>query len=430
MAPVTEAPFVRVFIAGGCYTGLSTALNLLDLGQGLSPRMAHEPYVHHPDLPKVNFQITIADERDGFCKTQPSYFTLIKLILCSLVHVIGSPLALADTNYAKKAWVKYSDIPALRTSHITVVQGTVASVDPAARTATVVDNASKLATVHEYDYFVCATGLRRVWPVVPQSLSRKQYLLEAEEHIYAVSNARHGVVIVGGGAVGIEMAAELKLVQPDAKVTLVHSRPKLLSSEDLSDECKDKALELLIETGVEVLMEHRLAASRKVATTDGSSYLEVEFTNGTKINASEVIMAVSRSEPTTSYLPSYTLNEEGYVKIQPSLRFPAETPNSDFHFCGGDAALWSGIKRCGGAMHAGHYTAYNIHQIVKQQLLKEEPVLKELVHYPSMIGLAVGKKAVASGPDGTISGEDVMKSYFRDDLGFDSKCRAVPLPYC
>lgn len=62
-----ETPVVRVFIAGGSYTGLSTALNLLDLGQGLSPRMAHNPYEHHPELSKVDFRITIADERDGFC---------------------------------------------------------------------------------------------------------------------------------------------------------------------------------------------------------------------------------------------------------------------------------------------------------------------------------------------------------------------------
>lgn len=63
-----SAPVVRVFIAGGSYAGLSAAVNLLDLGHGLSPRMAHERYQHHPSVPKVNFQITIADERDGYCK--------------------------------------------------------------------------------------------------------------------------------------------------------------------------------------------------------------------------------------------------------------------------------------------------------------------------------------------------------------------------
>jgi hypothetical protein len=51
----------------------------------------------------------------------------------------------------------------------------------------------------QYDYFVAASGLRRVWPVVPQSLRRKQYLFEASDHIRAATTARHGVVVVGGG---------------------------------------------------------------------------------------------------------------------------------------------------------------------------------------------------------------------------------------
>lgn len=65
--PGADAPTVRVFIAGGSYCGLSAAVNLLDLGQGLSPRMAQHPYNHHADLPRVNWDMTIADERDGFC---------------------------------------------------------------------------------------------------------------------------------------------------------------------------------------------------------------------------------------------------------------------------------------------------------------------------------------------------------------------------
>lgn len=62
-------PVVRVFVAGGSYAGLSAVVNLLDLGDGLSPRMADEPYTHHPSVPRVNFQITIADERDGYCES-------------------------------------------------------------------------------------------------------------------------------------------------------------------------------------------------------------------------------------------------------------------------------------------------------------------------------------------------------------------------
>lgn len=60
-------PSVSVFIAGGSYAGLSVALNLLDLANGDSTRMSQEPYLHHPNVPRLDVQITIADERDGYC---------------------------------------------------------------------------------------------------------------------------------------------------------------------------------------------------------------------------------------------------------------------------------------------------------------------------------------------------------------------------
>lgn len=104
-----------------------------------------------------------------------------------------------------------------------------------------------------------------------------------------------------------------------------------------------------------------------------------------------------------------------------SLRLPSAIPNYEHHYCGGDAIRWMGVKRCGGAMHHGHYIACNIHQTVLAQTIPGfQPDLRQLTPVEPMIGLAVGKQAVASGPDGTIFGEEVAQSYFRDDLGFDS----------
>ncbi|KAF6839143.1 hypothetical protein CMUS01_04390 [Colletotrichum musicola] len=402
--PGAIPPF-KVFVAGTSYAGLSTTLNLLDLSRGEQPRLAHAPYEHHPDFTNVPLEITIADERDGF------------------FHLIGSPLAFADANYAAKSWVKFQDIPSLQRPNVRFVQGSVTKVDPATKTATVLDHVTKEPQEHTYDFFIGASGLRRQFPAAPQSLTRKQFLLEAENHIHNVRNAPDGVVVVGGGAVGIEMAAELKLVEPNTKVTLVHSRDKLLSSEGLSDECKDKALELTLEAGVEVLLGHRLKETRKLdePAVNGRARYEVEFTNGHKIVASEVVMAISRSVPSTEYLPAAARDEEGYVKIHPSLVFSGDIPNASDHIAVGDIGLWSGIKRCGTAMHQGHMAAINAHQLMLAKLTGQahKPKFVELTHVDPMIGLAVGKKAVASSPTtGTQWGEDVMWSYFRDDLGF------------
>jgi NADH dehydrogenase FAD-containing subunit len=176
---------VRVLVAGGSYGGLSAALNLQDLCRGLPPRCGPKPTEgEQVDRPQFEVDITVVDERDGF------------------YHLIGSPLALASEAYAEKCWVKYDDIPALQrpNSNIRVLHGTVQSVDPQRKVATYTAyGAATPPSELQYDYFVAASGLRRVWPVVPQSLRRKQYLFEAGDHIRAATAARHGVVIVGGG---------------------------------------------------------------------------------------------------------------------------------------------------------------------------------------------------------------------------------------
>lgn len=112
------------------------------------------------------------------------------------------------------------------------------------------------------------------------------------------------------------MAAELKLVQPHLRVTLVHSRDKLLSSEQLPDEVKDRSLELLREAGVEVLMSHRLDRTEETKDDGGNKCFRVHFTNGRTMLADQVAMAVSKSVPSTAFLPGTALDEEGYVRIQ------------------------------------------------------------------------------------------------------------------
>jgi NADPH-dependent 2,4-dienoyl-CoA reductase/sulfur reductase-like enzyme len=114
-------------------------------------------------------------------------------------HLIGSPLAFASEPFSKKAWVKYDDIPALRAKNITHLQGSATHVDCEKKVATIVDGVSKREIRESYDYLVVATGLRRVFPTVPQSLTRKAYLFETEGHIEKVKNAKEGVVVIGGG---------------------------------------------------------------------------------------------------------------------------------------------------------------------------------------------------------------------------------------
>lgn len=122
-------------------------------------------------------------------------------------------------------------------------------------------------------------------------------------------------MVVGGGAVGVEMAAELKVTMPELMVVLAHSRSRLLSSEPLPDEVSKKTLEVLRAQGVDVRLDHRLMDTREFEGKNGHRVYELTFSDGSAMRASQVLNAISKQIPTTDYLPKHALNEQGLVKI-------------------------------------------------------------------------------------------------------------------
>jgi NADH dehydrogenase FAD-containing subunit len=106
---------------------------------------------------------------------------------------------LAESGYASKSWVKFEEVKALQHPAINVVHGSVASVDSDTMTATITPNGSLSSYQEPYDFLIAASGLRRVWPTVPQSLNRTDFLAEAQSHIDSVTEAKEGVVVIGGG---------------------------------------------------------------------------------------------------------------------------------------------------------------------------------------------------------------------------------------
>lgn len=75
--PSNEAltPFLRTFrvlIIGGSYGGLTAALTLADLSRGKTARFSYNPDSKAPQA-RLPIQITVVDERDGYCMYQVIY---------------------------------------------------------------------------------------------------------------------------------------------------------------------------------------------------------------------------------------------------------------------------------------------------------------------------------------------------------------------
>ncbi|KAJ5779918.1 FAD-dependent pyridine nucleotide-disulfide oxidoreductase [Penicillium paradoxum] len=389
----------RVLVIGGSYGGLAAALALIDLSQARLPRFNCNSNAKAP-AHRMSIQITVVDKRDG-------YF-----------HLIGSPKALACEEFASEAWTRFQDIPGLKYPNLKFIQGSVSSVDFNAKVAHVVDSNTNSNCAESYDYLIAGSGLRRNFPTVPQSLRRSEFLKEAKKHMSDVKHARGGIVVIGGGAVGVEMAAELKILNPEQKVTLIHSRNRLLSSEPLPDDFARRVESILRETGVDIILGQRVIETTAVDTKNESRIWNLTLSDGRLLKTGHVLNAVSQSIPTSTYLPKEALNDDGYIKVHRSLQFSGAVPNAEHHWAVGDLTAWEGIKRCGGAMHMGHYAAVNIHRHMMAECTGEKPDYHTLQPFPSVMGLAIGEKAVSYTPDeGTREGEDLMKSLFGKDMG-------------
>lgn len=104
------------------------------------------------------------------------------------------------------------------------------------------------------------------------------------------------------------------------------------------------------------------------------------------------------------------------------MQFANPVHNAENHFAVGDIAQWAGIKRCGGAIHMGHYAGTNIHQLMLAEATKAKPEFMNLINYPPVMGLALGHTAVSYTPDeGTKHGKELLGTLFGEDMGYSSK---------
>lgn len=96
-----------------------------------------------------------------------------------------------------------------------------------------------------YDYLVVATGTKLRAPGTMRDDEKPLSVKYLQEYQQRLKHA-NSIAIIGGGAVGVQMATDLKETYPSKEITLVHSRNQLmpLYHEKLDEIIKERCQEL------------------------------------------------------------------------------------------------------------------------------------------------------------------------------------------
>ncbi|KAK2606244.1 hypothetical protein QQS21_003292 [Conoideocrella luteorostrata] len=207
----------------------------------------------------------------------------------------------------------------------------------------------------QYDYLVLATGSG-----VKTGLPSRVNATEKSAGVELIRDVQRGietaktVVVVGGGAAGMEVATDAKDLYPDKNIILVHSRPAVMHR--FGKRLQDEAMQALKRLGVEVILEDRVVdedpAAKKVTLRSGRE-ISCDYFVSPSLTPSSFSLALSEiwrcssrprhhqvnctgQAPCSQVLASVSPNSispNGYIKVKPTLQV-ADEELSHVYACG------------------------------------------------------------------------------------------------
>jgi len=230
------------------------------------------------------------------------------------------------------------------------------------------------------------------------------------------SQAKH-VVIIGGGAVGIELAGELKDLYPTKKVTIVHGGRQLIN-DTYNNSLRNGMETRLRARGVEFMLNEYIDDIPEAGIVGATTR------SGKRIGDADLVVSARGGRANSDYVASLgenTMNGHGYVKVQPTLQLL----NHPSIFAVGDIMEWPEQKQ---AAKLGWHVPIVVANIIS--FLNGTTLTKKYKGAPEMIVITNGRKG-GMGYFGFFGGftlgdwlawlvksRDLMVPYFRKDLGY------------
>ncbi|WOO84239.1 Fe-regulated protein 8 [Vanrija pseudolonga] len=238
-----------------------------------------------------------------------------------------------------------------------------------------------------FERCVVATGATQAPPLRPAPGSTLEEYRVLLRKVQSDMAAAESILIVGGGAVGVEVAGELSHQYPGKKVTLVHSRSRLLLTSDSVPgkpgeegfsyapvpEWVGESLESqLRQRGVDVALDERVVFPSKSAVDepdgwDGRTGVlggthSIPLTSGRRIDA-DYMFASPGNRPNSALvgaLDPEATSAAGHVLVDGEFRVLSDEAALARVYALGDVASQAGRKTAGLAVYESYFASMAI----------------------------------------------------------------------
>uniref|UniRef100_A0A8D0EUT9 Ferroptosis suppressor protein 1 n=1 Tax=Strix occidentalis caurina TaxID=311401 RepID=A0A8D0EUT9_STROC len=212
----------------------------------------------------------------------------------SVVREISSLLSPLTTGFAKKTFISYSV-----TFGDSFRQGKVVGIDPE-RQQVLLSDGEEL----HYSHLILATGSDGPFPGKLNKVIDMESAIQAYEDMVKEIEKSERILVVGGGAAGVEMAAEIKTEYPAKEVTLIHSKIALADAE-LLDSVRQEVKKILLRKGVRLLLSERVSNVQNLTPNRFQKDTVVRTEKGTEVVADMVILCTGIKINSSAYAAAF-----------------------------------------------------------------------------------------------------------------------------
>ncbi|KAI9047780.1 hypothetical protein LZ554_008490 [Drepanopeziza brunnea f. sp. 'monogermtubi'] len=232
-----------------------------------------------------------------------------------------------------------------------------------------------------FAYLVIATGTKLTPPSTIPYDGKAEGVAYLQKHVQKVISSS-SIVIIGAGAVGVQMATDIKELYPEKSVTLVHSRKNVMNR--FNTKLHDLIAERSAELGINLKLGSRVKLPPGGYPTDGSTF-DVELEDGAKIPADFAIIATGQTPQSDllKELSPESVGDDSFVRVSKTLQLLDERyPNI---FAVGDVAATGAHKAARPAVRQAALVVENIYHLVHDEPLEHYEILE-----PPAIHMSLG----------------------------------------